>query len=98
MDEPLDARIRGGDSQCSGRKDAAGLKVSPPAPVADLGGAMEDPPGSSDGSSTRGGIRQIASYDLQVETFEELGVAPRAHQRPDALTPRSQPFGHMTAQ
>ena len=83
MDEAIDPLARGGLGERSGGVEAAGLKLVPPAPIADLGRAVKHPCDTGDGRLAGRRIRQIAAHDFDAECVQKIGAAARADQGAD---------------
>jgi hypothetical protein len=98
MDEAADVGLRGRQRQCSGRVQAAGLKLAPFSPVTDLGRTVEHQIGASRGLGARAGISQIAAENFDALRVEEFGIAARAHEGPNVIAAGPQSFNQMTSQ
>ena len=98
MDEALDAGSLGGVQQ-----DRERLDVEPPefierSPVADLGGAVEDPIGARDTGFQGGGIFQVADDGLHAPLCEPASITCGPDQGSDAMAPPEPAFfGRVTA-
>ena len=78
--------------------DAPGLKLTPAAPITDLGRAVKHLCDIGNGGPTGRLIRQIASYDFDAERVKKRCGAARANQGTHAVASADHSLGQVTSE
>ena len=98
VDEAIDALARGGLGESPRRVDASGLKLAPPAPVADLGRAVKDAADAATAALQVAWIGQVAANDFDAQRVRKSVRLPGRTRARTRSPLRGQSLGQMTAQ